>query len=102
MAYKLTAAAQEQLIDSYVYGYLNFGEEQAERYQQDMRECFDLLSDNPRIAHVREGYKQPLRIHHHTKHYIAYLLKGDSDDILIVAVLRDSIDLVKHLGGSST
>lgn len=100
MAYKLTGIAQEQLIDSYIYGYINFGEKQAERYQHDMRECFDLLSDNPRIAHVREGYTQPLRIHHHAKHYIAYLLKEDSNDILIVAVLRDGVDLVKHLAGS--
>jgi len=102
MAYKLTEIAQDQLINSYVYGYLNFGENQAERYQQEIRECFDLLSDNPRIAHVREGYRQPLRIHHHAKHYIAYLLKDDSSDILIVAILRDSVDLVKHLAGSTT
>ncbi|VAW00076.1 hypothetical protein MNBD_ALPHA06-503 [hydrothermal vent metagenome] len=96
MGFNLTQIAKEQLIDCYVYGFENFGETQAEQYQQDMMACFGLLSKNPRLAHVRKGYNRPLRIHHHVKHYIVYLLVEETEDILIVAVLRDSMDLVRH------
>ena len=40
-------------------------------------------------------YRPPVRIHHHGKHYIIYLI--ESDHLLIVRILRDEVDLTRHL-----
>ena len=55
----------------------------------------DIIADNPRIAPERMEYMPPVRIHHHAKHYIVYLV--EDDHILIVRLLRDEMDLTKHL-----
>ena len=53
------------------------------------------MADNPRIANERLEYTPPVRIHHHAKHNIIYLI--EEDHILIVRLLRDEVDLTKHL-----
>ena len=68
---------------------------QAERYEQGLRHAIDIIADNPRIAVERREYAPPVRVHHHAKHFIIYLI--EDAHILIVRVLRDEVDLTKHL-----
>lgn len=95
MKVKFTARADADLIDCYLYGFSNFGRKQAARYEQDLRHAVKLIADNPRIASERREYTPPVRVHHHAKHYIVYLI--EDDHILIVRVLRDEMDLARHL-----
>jgi len=95
MDVRFTKQADDDVIDSYLYGFLNFGQEQADRYEQSLRHVIGLIAENPRIAHERSEYRPPVRIHHHGKHYIVYLI--EADHILIVRVLRDEVDLTRHL-----
>ena len=95
MKVKFTAQADADIIDAYLYGYLNFGRDQAERYERDLRRVIDIIAENPRIASERDEYVPPVRVHHHGKHYIIYLI--EDGHILVVRVLRDEVDLTKHL-----
>ena len=92
---RFTAQADADIIDCYLYGFLNFGRNQAEHYEQSLRHVIKIIAENPRIAPERREYAPPMRVHHHAKHYIVYLIK--EDHILIVRVLRDDVDLTKHL-----
>ena len=97
MAYRLTNRAREQIIESYEYGYREFGEAKAEAYLQELRQCFDILSDNPRLARLREDFVTPLRIHFHASHYIVYRIAVGSEDIEILAVIRKGVALGDYL-----
>ena len=95
MKVRFTAQADADIIDCYVYGVLNFGHGQAEGYEEGLRHAIGIIADNPYIASERPEYTPPVRVHHHAKHYIIYLIQNDH--ILIVRVLRDETDLTKHL-----
>jgi toxin ParE1/3/4 len=74
---------------------MNFGPEQADRYEKSLRQAIDVIAGNPSLAAERREYDPPVRVHHHAKHYIIYLV--EAAHILIVRVLRDEVDLTKHL-----
>ena len=65
MKVSFTAQAEADIIDCYLYGFLNFGWDQAERYEQGIRHAIDIIADNPRIAAERQEYTPPVRVHHH-------------------------------------
>ena len=95
MRVRFTAQADADIIDSYLYGFEKFGRDQAERYEEGLRHVVDLIADNPRLAAERSEHSPPVRVHHHAKHHIIYLI--EDAHILIVRVLRDEMDLTKHL-----
>jgi toxin ParE1/3/4 len=104
MAYRLTVVAEEQLIECYLYGCQTFGEHQADKYLHDIQRCFTLLSDNPGLvsdnpglARLRKGYRLPIRIHRHKKHYVVYILDEQSEDIVILSILHEAMDMARHL-----
>lgn len=98
MDVRFTAQADADIIACYLHGFMNFGQAQAERYEQGLRHVIDLIADNPRIAVERPEYTPPVRVHHHAKHYIVYLI--EEDHILIARVLRDEVDLTRQLGSA--
>ena len=95
MTVRFTAQADADIIESYLYGFEKFGRRKADRYEEELRRAIAIIADNPRIAPERPEYAPPVRIHHHAKHYIVYLIVGD--DILVVRVLRDEVELTRHL-----
>ncbi len=95
MKVRFTQKADTDIIDSYVYGLMNFGREQADRYEQSLRQVIDIIADNPRIAAERLEYDPPVRVHHHAKHQIIYLIEDTR--IFIVRILRDEVDLARTL-----
>jgi len=95
MDVRFSEQADADIIDCYLYGLLNFGQAQADRYEQDLRHVIGLLADNPRLAAERVEYEPPVRIHHHASHYVIYRIEDDY--ILIIRVLRDEVDLTRHL-----
>lgn len=95
MQIKFTRAAEEDVVDSYLYGLTHFGLEKADEYEAAIRNTISLISENPEIAHARHEYSPPVRVHHTAKHYIVYLL--NDDHVLVVRLLRDDMDLTRHL-----
>ena len=95
MRVRFTQQADADIIDSYLYGIVKFGRTQADRYERGLRQVIDIIADNPRIAAERLEYDPPVRIHHHAKHRIIYLI--EDTHVLIVRVLRDEVDLARTL-----
>ena len=95
MTYKLTPDADDDLIEIYVHGFLNFGETQAEKYFSELEDCFEVLSNAPLICRERTEFTPPVRIHHHGRHLVIYVIQDDR--ILIVRALHDSMDIPRHL-----
>lgn len=93
---RFTTQAETDIINGYLYGLERFGREQAEKYEKDLRDIIDVIAANPRIAAERPEFRPPVRIHHHAKHYIVYLVRDP--DIVIVRILREEADLARHLG----
>jgi toxin ParE1/3/4 len=78
-----------------MFGLLEFGQIQADQYEQSLRNVIDIIAENPRIASERREYFPPVRVHHHAKHYIIYSI--EMEPILISRILRDEADLARHL-----
>ncbi len=95
MPYKLTLEAEIDLIEIYRYGFRHFGETQAEEYFSELESCFQVLCETPLIGRERTEFSPPVRIHHHGRHLIIYLIQ--ENQILIVRVLHDSMDVPEHL-----
>lgn len=95
MPYKLTPEADHDLIEIYVHGFQTFGEPQAERYFSELEACFHVLSETPLMCRDRTEFTPPVRIRHHGRHLVIYILH--TDGILIVRVLHDSMDVQRHL-----
>jgi toxin ParE1/3/4 len=93
--YIFSKEAEKDLIAIYRYGYLNYGENQAERYQQALKRKCQFLSDNPYLYRERTEFNPPMRFHPHQKHLIIYLAK--SDHILIVRILHERMDVEQNL-----
>ena len=61
-AYRLAAAAQEDLRRIYVYGCKHWGEDAAERYYHALFDRFEQLAAQPylypAVDHIRPGYRR--------------------------------------------
>ena len=61
-SYKLTLDAKEDLQRIYNYGFVNWGEIQADKYFNAFFDCFDEIADNPSlyqsVEHIRKGYRR--------------------------------------------
>ncbi|HEX7800463.1 MAG TPA: type II toxin-antitoxin system RelE/ParE family toxin [Asticcacaulis sp.] len=85
MAYKLTEAAEEDVIHLLAEGGRQFGLRQAHAYYAELLECFVFLAENPRAARERTDLSPVVRIHPYGSHVIIYQITVD-DDVLILAV----------------
>ena len=99
MEIRFTEFAREDIIDSYVYGLARFGQHQADAYEAAIRQVISLIGDNPGLAAERPEFNPPVRIHHHARHYIVYTVA--TDHVLVLRVLRDEMDLARHLTSDS-
>jgi len=65
MQIKRTDAADEDLIDIYLYGSQNFGQSKAESYYAEINQTFLFLADNPLASPESFEFEPPVRIHAH-------------------------------------
>lgn len=61
----------------------------------ELEDCFQVLSETPLISRERTEFTPPVRIHHHGRHLIVYVLQIDR--ILIIRILHESMDTQQHL-----
>lgn len=93
MVYRLTSEAAEDLIHIYIEGVRIFGVAQAEKYQDELEERFELLAFNPRMARERQELTPPVRINPFASHVIVYQTKND-DDVLIIRIRHGHEDWI--------
>ncbi len=93
--FELSNEAENDLFEIYQYGFLNYGERQAELYQQALKAKCQFLNCNPKLYRERDEFTPPVRIHPHKKHLIIYTI--EADHILIVRFCHKRMDIPQHL-----
>lgn len=84
MGYRLTAAAEADIVTLYVEGAEFFGLHQADAYHEALGETFERLAEMPRMARERMEMSPPVRVHPFGRHLIIY--REIDADILIIRV----------------
>jgi toxin ParE1/3/4 len=85
--YRLTKIADEDLLQMFLYGFETFGRAQAEEYRDELRRCFQLLADNPRLGRKVDEIAPGARRHEHARHVIFYDEKPYG--VLITAIMHE-------------
>jgi len=93
--YVFSKEAENDLLEIYRYGFINYGESKVDLYIEVLKEKCQFLADMPNLGPDRDEFNPPVKIHHHRKHLIIYVIEDDS--ILIVRVLHDRMDIQQHM-----
>lgn len=88
--------ASRDIDEIYLYGFINFGEDQADLYIQKMKKLIlETLCRNPEIGRLDTRVNPAVRRFDFESHVIFYDLT--ETEIVIVRILHASMDFVKHL-----
>ena len=87
--YSLTRPAESDLKSIIRYTMKTWGRAQTKRYSQGLRECFQMLANNPSIGRKCEFIRPGLHRFEHGKHVVFYLV--ESDEIFIVRLLNQQM-----------
>lgn len=85
MGFRLSLAAEDDIVAIAEDGVRLFGAVQARRYHDALFDVFALVAANPGMARERPELLPPMRIHPFKAHLVVYRLEA-SGDILIVRV----------------
>lgn len=72
-ACEISRRAQSDLREIADYSIEQWNEEQAERYIDELEECFLLLALQPNLGRVSPAIREGLRRHEHGRHVIFYI-----------------------------
>lgn len=97
MQYKLSSAAAQDIEEIYLYGYMRFGEAQADIYAAMPEDRIAIICANPRIGRLDSRVNPAVRRFECGRHVVFYDLL--EDHILIVRILHGATDYVAHMGG---
>lgn len=82
--------AKADLRQIYRYGFLEYGEKQADRYYSDLFARFDQIAESPflypTVDHIREGYRRAVC----GVHAIYYRIENDSVEIMRILGKQDT------------
>lgn len=89
--YRLSKAAEEDLIQIAQYGDENYGVEQSDRYRDQLKRRFLILAETPllypSVEHVRAGYRRSVC----GMHSIYYRIEGQTVEIMRILGQQDPI-----------
>jgi toxin ParE1/3/4 len=94
--YVFSNKAEDDLVEIYRYGFINFGERQADLYAEKLKEKCQALSESPLLYRERDKFTPPVRIGYHGKHLIIYTIEDGY--IFIIRILHGSMDVQNHFG----
>ena len=95
MKYQLTDKADKDVEEILEYSVMNFGAKQAQHYFEALKECIELLADNPEIGHSADEILPDYLRFPFESHVIFY--KVFSSSILVVRILHESMDPERHI-----
>ena len=85
MGFRLSLAAEEDVIGIAEQGIRLFGLIQARRYHDELFAIFDMIAAYPRIARERTELSPPMRVYPFKAHLVVYRVE-DSSGVLIVRI----------------
>ena len=83
MGFRLSLAAEEDIIHIAEQGVRLFGIAQARRYHEELFAIFDLIAANPRMARERQEISPPIRIHPFKAHLVVYRIEAEGRILII-------------------
>ena len=87
--YRLSKAAEEDLIDIALFGDERFGKAQSNRYRDQLKQRFSTLAEQPllypAVNHIREGYRRSVC----GVHSIFYRIDGKAVEIIRILKNQD-------------
>ena len=89
--YVLRPLAEQDITDIWSDGADRWGIDQADRYFDGMADLFDLLSEQPQIARLRDEFDQPVRIHIYGSHLVVFVVIEAGIEIIRVLHQRRNI-----------
>ena len=92
--YRLSRLASADLEKIAEFTIERFGIEQARRYRDSLKTCFDQLANNPALGRRVEQLMQGLQRFEHQSHVVFYI--SEPENIFIVRVLHSSMDVPRH------
>src|SRR3954468_11762218 len=84
LVYRLSAHAEEDVLDVFVQGARRFGVAQAERYHAGLIGVFEMPARFPMAARSRAEITDPVRVYPHGAHIIVY--EAAAGDVLILRI----------------
>jgi len=93
--YVLSNSADRDLTEIYRYSHQTFGEARADAYFLSLRDCLQMLAENPRLGRPVDYLRSGLLCHRHGRHIVFYM--AERRDIFIVRVLHDAMDVPRHV-----
>ena len=85
--YRLTRAADADLLEIFIYGLDRFGLAQAERYRDGLLRCFEHLAANPGMGRAADPLAVGARRHEHGRHIVFY--DEQPYGVLIIALVHE-------------
>jgi len=93
--YQLTEEADKDVDEILAYSVKNFGVDQTQHYFEALKECIELLADNPNMGRSAEDILPEYLRFHHESHMVFY--KKSSPSIIVVRILHERMDPKLHL-----
>lgn len=83
MSFRLSLAAEEDIVRIAEQGVRLFGAVQARQYHDELFAIFDLIAASPQIARERLELAPPMRIHPFKAHLVVYRIESDGDVFIV-------------------
>jgi len=83
MGFRLSLAAEEDIVGIAEQGVRLFGAVQARQYHGELFAIFDLIAASPRMARERLELSPPMRVHPFKAHLIVYQIEADGDVFIV-------------------
>jgi len=93
--YCLSSSAERDLRNVWIYTFETWGEEQADRYTQGLKNCCEKVVKNPSLGKLVNEIGAGLRVSHCQHHHLFYLTANKR--IIIVGILHEKMDLIQRL-----
>jgi len=95
MKYRLTPAADRDLLQVFLHSLRTFGRAQAERYYNSLRAELVYITEYPQAARERKLRRVKARFHPFGAHVIIYRI--DASEIVVLRILHGRQDPPRHL-----
>ena len=93
--YELSDVAAKDIEQNLDRSVVDFGLLQTELYYHSLKNCLDLLGENPNLGSIADDIRPGYRRFVHESHVIFYQDTGRG--ILIVRILHKRMDINKHI-----
>lgn len=99
---RFTEQADTDLYGIYIYTFQTWGDRQADKYSELLREAIHRLAEDPFRPETkdRSDVGQAYRSHHCGRHLIFYHIRDEQIEIL--RILHDSMDVHRHFADDDT